>query len=304
VTVTGAAAQPVVSALAGVPDPPELPEAARPRWPAWYGPAALGSSFAGLLFVFVGFFASLTPVLPVLPVLLGAGESDNQVQGVGLLVGIFLQDLLLVGSAYLFASMRLSPRAWHFGVRSTRRWRTIGLAALTFAALMGFELAYLALVGTDASNDDLGAGNGVLSALAVGTAVIVIAPVTEELFFRGFFYRALRSRMRIGWAALIDGLVFASLHFQGVGTALEIIPVIAVFGIGQCLLYERTGSIFAVIAVHAAFNTVASLGHEPGVALVIGALVITTCVLAPRLVGPGPSPFGANPRARPAPAPA
>jgi membrane protease YdiL (CAAX protease family) len=140
----------------------------------------------------------------------------------------------------------------------------------------------------------------VLSAVAVGVAVIVIAPVTEELFFRGFFYRALRSRLRVGWAALIDGVVFSTLHFQGIHSAAAILPVIAVFGFGQCLLYERTGSIFAVIAVHAGFNTVASLGDFPGVALAIGAVMITSCILVPRRIGPAPSPFGANPRARPA----
>ena len=35
--------------------------------------------------------------------------------------------------------------------------------------------------------------------------------------------------------------------------------MIAVFGVGQCLVYERTGSLFAVIAIHAAFNTFAML---------------------------------------------
>jgi membrane protease YdiL (CAAX protease family) len=94
----------------------------------------------------------------------------------------------------------------------------------------------------------------------VALAVIVVAPVTEEFFFRGFFYRALRTRLSVWAAALIDGLVFGALHFQGPNSAV-ILPVIAVFGVGQCLVYERTGSLFAVIAIHAAFNTVATLGY-------------------------------------------
>jgi uncharacterized protein len=94
----------------------------------------------------------------------------------------------------------------------------------------------------------------------VALAVIVVAPVTEEFFFRGFFYRALRTRLSVWAAALIDGVVFGALHFQGPNSAV-ILPVIAVFGVGQCLVYERTGSLFAVIAIHAAFNTVATLGY-------------------------------------------
>jgi membrane protease YdiL (CAAX protease family) len=46
---------------------------------------------------------------------------------------------------------------------------------------------------------------------------------------------------------LIDGVVFGALHFQGADTAV-ILPVIAVFGVAQCLVHERTGSLFAVIA--------------------------------------------------------
>ena len=59
--------------------------------------------------------------------------------------------------------------------------------------------------------------------------MIVVAPVAEELFFRGFFYRALRTRLGVTSAALIDGAVFGALHFQGADTAI-ILPVIAVFG--------------------------------------------------------------------------
>ena len=52
-------------------------------------------------------------------------------------------------------------------------------------------------------------------AFAVALAVIVVAPVAEEIFFRAFFYRALRTRLPVWSAALIDGIVFGSLHFQG-----------------------------------------------------------------------------------------
>ena len=87
----------------------------------------------------------------------------------------------------------------------------------------------------------------------------MVAPVTEEFFFRAFFYRALRTRLRVWSAALIDGVVFGSLHFESLDAAM-ILPVIAIFGVGLCLVYERTGSLFAVIAIHAAFNTFAMLG--------------------------------------------
>ena len=248
---------------------PELPDKARPRWPLWYAPVALLGSFVALAWFF-----------PALPLVLLGGFSES-LAALSLLVLILVQDAILVGAALLFSSLSLRPRPWHYGLRPTRPWPTVGWAALAFALMLGFELGYIALFGVTETNvEDVGSG-ATVAAILVALAVIVVAPVTEEFFFRGFFYRALRTRLPFWIAAPIDGLVFGALHFEGFDTAV-ILPVIAVFGIGQCLVYERTGSLFAVIAIHAAFNTFATLGTSPLPALVIGAGMITACFLVPR----------------------
>jgi uncharacterized protein len=267
--------------IAPPPDPPELPEAAGPQWPPWYAPAALFGSFAAVLLAGA----------PLLPVILTYGISDA-LAGVALLALLLVQDGLLVLAAVLFASIKRRPRRWHFGIRATRFWPTVGWVLLAFALMMAFEFGYVALFDVDATNvDDLGEDN-FIAGFAVSVAVIVVAPVAEELFFRAFFYRALRTRLPVWSAALIDGLVFGSLHFQGLDSAI-ILPVIAAFGVGQCLVYERTGSLFAVIAIHAAFNTVAMLSIAPLPAILIGVSVILGCLLAPLKAGRGPSPVPA-----------
>jgi uncharacterized protein len=267
--------------IAPPPDPPELPEAAGPQWPPWYAPAALFGSFAAVLLAGA----------PLLPVILTYGISEA-LAGVALLALLLVQDGLLVLAAVLFASIKRRPRRWHFGIRATRFWPTVGWVLLAFALMMAFEFGYVALFDVDATNvDELGEDN-FIAGFAVAIAVIAVAPVAEELFFRAFFYRALRTRLPVWSAALIDGLVFGSLHFQGLDSAI-ILPVIAVFGVGQCLVYERTGSLFAVIAIHAAFNTVAMLSIAPLPAILIGVSVILGCLLAPLKVGRGPSPVPA-----------
>jgi uncharacterized protein len=274
-------------ALAAPPDPPELPDAARPRWPVWHGPVALVTAIAAV-------FTLGSPLLPVLLV----GSLSETAGAVALLVAVLFQDGLIVGAALLFASFERAPRAWHFGVRATRFWPTVRWAALGVGLALGFEIAWIALLDVDETNvDKLSPVGGLFMALAV----IVVAPVAEELFFRGFFYRALRSRLRVWSAALIDGVVFGSLHFQGSDTAITL-PIIAVFGVLVCLIYERTGSLFAVIGVHALFNTIATLSISAPAAVTVGLAMMTACVLVPRRMGPAPSPFGLDPRARPVPA--
>jgi membrane protease YdiL (CAAX protease family) len=260
---------------------PELPEAARPGWPPWYAPAALFGAFGAVLVA--GF--------PLLPVILTFGISEA-VAGIALLVLLLVQDGLLVLAAVLFASIRGTPRRWHFGIRATRFWPTVGWALLGFAVMLGFELGYVELFHVDETNVDYFGEDNLVAGFALALGVIVVAPVAEEIFFRAFFYRALRTRLPVWSAALIDGVVFGSLHFQGIDTAV-ILPVIAVVGVGQCLVYERTGSLFAVIAIHAAFNTFAMLSVVPLAALTVGLLVILGCLLAPLRAGRWPSPVPA-----------
>ena len=260
---------------------PELPEAARPRWPAWMGPVAMFASIGALILISI-------PTLPLLVLIL----EDGSIGALALLVLLLVQDLTFVGGALVFAAMRRPPRPWQFGMRSTPLWRTVGWTVLGAALMLGFEIGYAELIDIDESNVEELAGENLVAQLAVCLGVIVVAPTTEEFFFRGFFYRALRSRFRIWSASLMNGVLFGSLHFQGVESA-EILPVIAVFGIGVCLVYEKTQSLFAVVAIHAAFNTFAMLGAggSAWVPLLVGLAVLAACLLAPRAIGPGPTPF-------------
>jgi uncharacterized protein len=242
--------------------------------------------------LFGGLAAVTVAGIPLIPVVLVYGISEA-LTGIVLLVLLLVQDaLLLLAALLLAASKPPRPRHWHFGIRATRLWPTIGWTVLAFALLLGLELGYVELFDVEATNVEELGDDSVVAGVTVAVAVIVVAPVAEELFFRGFFYRALRTRLRVWSAALIDGLVFGSLHFQGTDSAI-ILPVIALVGVGLCLVYELTGSIFAVIAIHAAFNTFAMLEIVPLTAALVGAAVLLSCLVVPRWVGRWPSPMPA-----------
>lgn len=78
----------------------------------------------------------------------------------------------------------------------------------------------------------------------------VLAPLLEELFFRGAFFRFLRSRMGLMAAGLLSGLVFASLHPQGwMG-----IPALTAMGFGFAAIREWRDSLIAPMVAHAINN--------------------------------------------------
>jgi membrane protease YdiL (CAAX protease family) len=78
---------------------------------------------------------------------------------------------------------------------------------------------------------------------------VVLAPVFEELLFRGLFYPPLRRRFGPGKAILLDGMIFGALHFE----PLFMLSLILV-GMVLAYLYEKTDSLFVPILTHAFYN--------------------------------------------------
>jgi uncharacterized protein len=259
--------------------PPELPPGASsfPRWPAWYGPAALVG----------GFVIAIVAYLIVQSVAVAAGGDPDHNSHTVTLIATILQDLILVGTAVGLAALTTKPHLWHFGLRRARFWPAVGWSALGFASFWFLEILYVLAVhpeGKQHVTEDLGAKGSTLAIAAAAFAVIVIAPACEELFFRGFFYRALRTRMTIAGAAVVDGLVFGAIHYGGSDT-LEILPILALLGTIFCLVYQATGTIFSTIALHSLNNTIsyaASVHDGVAPALIFGAMTILGCVLIPR----------------------
>lgn len=84
-----------------------------------------------------------------------------------------------------------------------------------------------------------------------GVAVVVAAPVGEELLFRGFLFGSLRRRMGFWPSALVSGAVFAAVHIIPL-----LMPLLFVVGLGLAYVYERRRSLWASMGAHAAFNLV------------------------------------------------
>lgn len=88
------------------------------------------------------------------------------------------------------------------------------------------------------------AGQYVVNSIAIAG----VAPIAEELLFRGLGY-SLLARFGSAVAILVVGVMFGVWH--GLVYAL---PVLALFGAGLAYLRSRTSSIYPCIVLHAVFN--------------------------------------------------
>lgn len=267
------------------PERPELPEALerRPAWPAWLGAVGFVAGIVGTLIV-AGLVAAI----------LGVDPDDDEVEFT--VVATLIQGLMFVATAVLLAALVERPRPSHFGLRATNLrvavlWVVGGM--LAFYLVSGI---YAAITQPDVEQDvveQLGGDQGTVGLIVAGVMVIVVAPVVEEIFFRGFFYGALRNRFRMVPAALITGLVFGAVHFNSDegAEALLLLPPLGLLGFLFCVVYERTGSLLPAIAMHAINNAVAyGVTADDGwrVSLVVGPLMLAAVALASRLL-PGPA---------------
>jgi membrane protease YdiL (CAAX protease family) len=91
-------------------------------------------------------------------------------------------------------------------------------------------------------------------AWALGILRVTLAPLMEELFFRGFLYPVLARRLGVLFAVLITALGFALLH--GAQLMFSWGPVLVIFLVGLVLTIVRakTDSVAAGVIIHMAYN--------------------------------------------------
>jgi membrane protease YdiL (CAAX protease family) len=84
--------------------------------------------------------------------------------------------------------------------------------------------------------------------------IVLIAPIIEEILFRGFIYTAIRNKFGRRMAYLLSTILFAGLHANLIG----FLPI-SVLGILLAYLYEHTGSLIPSITVHVTHNSLIAL---------------------------------------------
>ncbi|WP_231156672.1 CPBP family intramembrane glutamic endopeptidase [Clostridium botulinum] len=73
---------------------------------------------------------------------------------------------------------------------------------------------------------------------------VILAPIMEELIFRGIMFNRLKMRWGAGPAIIISSIIFGMLHMD-----LAIIGAV-LFGIMMCILYMKTRNIITTMTVH------------------------------------------------------
>ena len=210
-----------------------------------------------------------------------------------MIVDTLVQDLAFVLAAVYCARLGgRTVRAWQFGLRRPGvGWaRAAALVFFLLSAFIVLSLVWAAIFHPSKEKllEQLGSNEGAALLLASAGLTCVVAPVCEELLFRGFIFTALRNWRGTFTAALITGLVFGGVH-AGSAPALDLVPL-GGLGFGLCLLYRYTGSLYPCIVAHSlnnslAFSSLESWSWQWPVLATFSLLGIAALVRASKRVG-------------------
>lgn len=85
--------------------------------------------------------------------------------------------------------------------------------------------------------------------IAMVLMAVIVAPITEEIYFRGFVYNILKK-----WSGPVPAALASSFFFAIIHTSLSQTIPLTLFALVQCWAYEKSRSIWLPITLHMLFN--------------------------------------------------
>ena len=89
-------------------------------------------------------------------------------------------------------------------------------------------------------------------------SAIIIAPISEELFFRGVLFNRLKIRKGFVFGLVVSSVIFGLCHFNYPDHFSHIIYT-CIMGMTLCILYSRTDNLLLNMLVHSAYNLLSYL---------------------------------------------
>lgn len=241
----------------------------------WFRRVGLALGFT--LWVVVAFFGAQ---LLIGAAIYGLGQASNNIfVGVnetvlqtGLSVVVYALSLAIAAGVpwAVFKSQRLKWSGFGFA-EALPSWRDIGLAPVIFvmSLVLGVVVMYIAgmvVPGVDLQTEQQIGFDNVTQRyefIMAFITLVVLAPVFEEILFRGYLYGRIRRYLNAFWTISITAIAFGAMHlYAGADYPLQwnVFISTTVLALGMGLFREVTGNIWGAILVHMMKNGLAFFG--------------------------------------------
>jgi len=244
------------------------PAPAPVSFPAWSGRDLLGlAGFFSLGLVVLMLAAQAAGSL--LAIYLGRPSlaADPVYLGMAQILMTNLLNGLVLFFIYRTITVRYRSPFW-----SSLKWRGPTAAPAGLFLVLGALLALVmgALSSRIPGIEDLPV-SGLLrhaqTAVFLGVTAIAVAPLVEEVVFRGFIYPVVERRWGSVAAVRLTALMFTSLHVTQLWGSWMAVGLILLVGLALSLVRALTGALLPAFLLHLAYNTTLCLLSLVGLAL-------------------------------------
>ncbi len=208
--------------------------------------------------------ASMVVLLIVSQILVSTGSVSqapvDNVDTVTLLLSVLVWWALILGPILLSLWFRGFKFGSVFGVDRMPVGRSLllGIALLVSALPLVFAVDYIAsiLLKVNTTTDTQEViqifqhSSTVTQRIPIILLAVVVAPVTEELAFRGYLYGVMKRYIGAVPALVLSGILFALIHLN-LPSFFPLLVLASVFA----LAYELSGSLLVPMTMHALFNS-------------------------------------------------
>ena len=173
-------------------------------------------------------------------------------------LSIIISAIISIGILLLFIRARRgAPAAEYLGLRSFSIKATLVGLPIIILYIVSYSLIYNLFDTTAETDVMLDVYATTASPVLLWLAVVVFAPVFEEILFRGFLYTGFRSsRIGVVGAVIITSLLWAGSHLQ-----YQLFGIILIFILGIILgiVRQKTGSLWVPMIMHGFNNLLAMI---------------------------------------------
>ena len=168
-----------------------------------------------------------------------------------------IQTVLMLAVVWFFAIFRRKSNLRDLGLRYYSIVKTIWYSFLSLLTIFFVSFLYMFLMNSlfgienPGSKIEILVGNRSISSNILLVVVAVIAPFSEEVFFRGFLYSAFKKSWGVNVALLLSSFLFAIVHLE----LYSFIPLI-IIGWLLAYLFEKTKSLLMPIFLHGVYNLI------------------------------------------------
>jgi hypothetical protein len=206
-----------------------------------------------LIAVLTGIYFGIARIIIFLKI--GEGINSSNITNLSFSILYGIQVILMLGVVWFYAIYWRRSGWRDLGLTYYSLIKTIWYSFLALLSIILINFAYVILmtkvfkIAPPVSKIEELVSNKNVSYIMLLAVVSIIAPICEEIFFRGFLFQGFKKRWGVPAGIIISSILFSAAH-------LDLYNFLPLLAIGWVLAYvfHKTKSLLPVIFLHAAYN--------------------------------------------------